>query len=489
MLMLLVPPALVLGGAAAAALALLGFSPAQAWRSLSERSPVELIGHAMRRLEGHPRLEQVMHPPLRWLHARYVREPTGPLRDLGKGVRPAGLTPQRYDERGAPVASLPATVGTRLAPPTRVLHSAADVVSGVEAAVAGDVLEIAPGTYSIPRTLYTRRGGRADAPITLRAARPGTVTLEVRQVEGLVVAHPYWTFENLEWRGACRADDDCEHAFHVVGDARAVVVRNNRMLEFSSHVKINGHGGRFPDDGLLQFNSLVNSRPRVGEAPATPVDLVAASGWQLLDNRIEGFVKQGSNGVSYGMFMKGAGQHGRIERNVVVCTATAVGQPGLRLGISLGGGGSDAMACRDKRCDVEFDGAIVANNVVAHCNDAGIDVNKSRAVQVLHNTLVNTQGILLRNTPAEARVAHNVMEGAVRHRAGAVLNGDVDNRRASDLARWLAAPLALDLRWREVPDPVATPPEVPLDFCGRKRAALSEPGAGAAAPCPAQMPR
>lgn len=484
-LVFLLLPVLVLAlGGAFAALVMLGFSPGQAMQSLGERSPVEMIGHAYRRLEGHPRLERMLHPPLRWLHAQYVREPSGPLRDLGKGVRPEGLTPQRYDERGVPAAAMPAPAGQRNILATKVLANPAEIAAGIDAAQPGDVLEIAPGIHRLPRTLYTRRGGRAEAPITVRAARPGTVTLEVRHVEGLVVAHPHWVLENLDWRGACAADDACEHAFHIVGDARSTVVRNNRIVDFSAHLKINGQGGHFPDDGLLQYSTLSNTRPRAGQAPVTLVDLVAASGWQLLDNHVENFVKQGSNGVSYGMFMKGAGQRGRIERNVVVCTPRGVGQPGLRLGISLGGGGSGAESCRDKRCAVEFDGAVVANNVVAHCNDAGIDINKSRGVAVLHNTLVNTQGVLLRNAPAEARVAHNVLDSAVRSRSGTTLGAEHDNRRAGDLGRWLLDPLALDLRWREAPEPLATPPEVALDFCARKRAALSEVGAGAAAPCP-----
>jgi hypothetical protein len=322
-----------------------------------------------------------------------------------------------------------------------------------------------------------------EAPITLRAASPGAVTLEVRRVEGAVVAHPYWIFENLGWQGLCRSDDDCEHALHIVGEARATVVRNNHIVDFSAHLKINGQEGRWPDDGLLQFSTLHNTRPRRGSAPVTLVDLVAASGWQVLDNRVENFVKDGSNGVSYGMFMKGGGRGGRMERNVVVCTPAAVTQPGLRLGISIGGGGTGKESCRDRRCDTEHEGAVVANNVVAHCNDAGIDVNKGRAAVVLHNTLVNTQGILVRNPPADARVANNLLDGRVRARHGTTVVEDAQGSRFGNLGRWLADADALDLRWRKVPEPVATTTAVPLDFCGRRRAALSEPGAGAAAAC------
>lgn len=486
-------------GAGFAALSALRYSPSQAMQALEERSPVEIIGHAYRRLEGHPRLERVLHPPLGWLYARFVREPAGALRDLGKGVQSQGLLPQRYDERGAPLPSLPAPGAGPRAPggaaalpvvpalqagaPARVLVNAADIAAAMAEAKPGDVLEIAPGRHALPGTLYTRSGGRADAPITLRAATAGSVTLEVRSDEGVLVAHPYWVFENLAWKGLCRADDECEHAFHIVGAARGTVVRNNHFADFSAHLKINGHSGQFPDDGLLQYSTLANTRPRAGRLPVALVDLVGASGWRLLDNRVEGFVKSGGDGVSYGMFMKGGGRGGRIERNVVVCTPQSVRQPGLRLGISIGDGGTGAPYCRDKRCDSEHDEAIVANNVVAHCNDAGIDISKGRAALVAHNTLINTQGILLRNPPADARVLNNVLDSRIRRRAGTTVTADSDNRRTGNLSSWLADADGLDLRWREAPGPAATPTEVTLDFCGRRRAPQSEPGAGAAAAC------
>jgi len=486
LLVLLLLSVLAVAAAAAVALAMMRYTPSQAVQALGERSPVEMIGHAYRRLEGHPNLERVLHPPLRWLYGRFVRETEGVLRDLGKGVRPQGLAPQRYDERGAPLPAMPGAADLRGPTATRVLLNAADILAALAAARPGDVLEIAPGRHALPNTLRTGAGGRPDAPITVRAARPGTVTLEVRDVEGVVVSHPYWIFENLAWKGLCRADDECEHAFHVVGGARATVVRNNHFADFSAHLKINGHSGQFPDDGLLQYSTLANTRPRKGQLPVALVDLVGANGWQLLDNRVEGFVKDGGDGVSYGMFMKGGGQGGRIERNVVVCTPGAVRQPGLRLGISIGDGGTGAPYCRDKRCDFEHDGALVANNVVAHCNDAGIDISKGRAALVAHNTLVNTQGILLRNPPSDARIVNNLLDSRLRQRVGTTLTADADNQRTGHLSNWLADADLLDLRWRDAPSPVATPAEVPLDFCGRRRAALSEPGAGAAAACASQ---
>jgi hypothetical protein len=481
-LLLAVLSAAALGAVAAvAAMAVLGYGPAEAWQAFNERSPVEMIGYAKRRLEGHPALEALLGPPLGWLNSRFVREPSGFSLDLGKGVQPGGLTAQRYDENGAPRPALPAASEVRSQMPTRMLSDAEAIEAAVRSAEPGDVLEIEPGTYALPGTLQTRNGGSPDAPITLRAARPGTVTLEVRRVEGIVVSQPYWIFENLEWVGRCDVDDNCEHAFHIVGDARGTVVRNQKLVDFSAHLKINGQDGRFPDDGLLQFSTLIDTRPRVGGAPVSFVDLVAASGWQLMDNHVENFVKQGSDGVSYGMFMKGGGEHGRIERNLVVCTPTNVSQPGLRVGLSMGGGTTDPIACRDQRCDVEFEDAVVANNVVAHCNDAGIDVNKSRGIEIVHNTLINTQGIMIRNSPAEARVLNNLMDSRIRQRRGTTLSANLANS-TGDLVSYLVAPDVLDLRWRKVPELLDTPEGIATDFCGRRRAVLSEPGAGVACP-------
>jgi hypothetical protein len=258
------------------------------------------------------------------------------------------------------------------------------------------------------------------------------------------------------------------------------VIRDNRLEDFNAAIKVNGENGRFPDDGRLQHNELVNRAPRLTERPVSPVDIVAASGWIVSDNRVAHFVKNGSNRVSYGIFMKGGGQGGRIERNLVVCTPTDISQPGQRVGISLGGGTTGESACRTRPCLVEHAGGVVANNIVAHCNDAGLDVNRSTGAELRHNTLINTAGILLRDDPSSARVRANLFDGRLRVRppatAEAAHNLDGDSRA------WWADPDALDLAWRAKPEPVPTADEA-TDFCGRPRGPVSLPGALAGDPC------
>jgi hypothetical protein len=477
--------ALLLGGVAAllVVMALTGLSPGQAAALLQERSPLSMLRHAERRLEGHPNLQALAGPVLGLLRSGLEREPPPVLADLGKGQRPGGLAGVAFGPDGRPQATRaregPAATA---AVPDQLVSSVEGLALALREARAGQVIEVLAGSYRITGTLNTGGAGTALQPITLRARQPGSVVFLVDTVQALLVSQPYWIFENLDWRGACAQDDHCEHAMHVVGAARGTVIVNNRMTDFNAHIKINGERGAWPDDGLVQFNTLHNTRARRTQAPVVPIDLVAASGWQLLDNRIENFVKHAERHPSYGLFMKGAGQGGRIERNLVICTSSGLAQPGLRVGLSVGNGGSTPESCRDRRCDAEHFGAVVANNVVAHCNDAGIDVAKSVATVVVHNTLINTQGILVRNPPSDARVVNNLLEGGIRARQGtqAEQAGNVDASRLGDL---LQDPDGLDLRWRELPNTGAVHEQAPLDFCARPRPAANPPGATTSARC------
>jgi hypothetical protein len=210
--------------------------------------------------------------------------------------------------------------------------------------------------------------------------------------------------------------------------------------------------------------------------------MVAASRWRFVDNLVKAFVKDGGNGISFGLFMKGGGDHGVIERNLVICTPRGISQPGLRVGISVGGGGTDPGACRDGRCEAEHWDAVVANNVVAHCNDVGIDVNHSQRTLVAYNTLVNTLGVLVREKPSTANVQGNLLEGSIRIRDGGELRQD-HNLIVSRMGDVLSSPDALDLRWRELPAMLPAHPMVHDDFCARQRPNANPPGATLSASC------
>jgi hypothetical protein len=373
---------------------------------------------------------------------------------------------------GAQPQAAPALPG-----PQRLVASSEEAWRAIAGAVPGDVITLLPGEYALRATVYTRRAGTAGAPIIVRAAQPGTVRIDITTGEGFKVTAPYWQFENLELRGTCRYQDSCDHAFHVVGSAHHFVARNNTIRDFNAHFKINGERGAFPDHGLIEANTLGNARPRQTSHPVTPIDLVGASDWHIRANLIHDFVKSGGNGVSYGAFAKGGAARTVFERNVVLCEAALAGQPGQRIGLSFGGGGTGKSYCRDRRCITEHDGGIMRANLVAGCSDVGIYLNSAANTLLVENTLLDTAGVQVRFPTSGATLEGNLVDGPLRADEGGVLRAG-DNlvtplwqlylgwhRQRSlfvDAAR-------LDLRWRdETPRYAAREPHT--DLCGTARA-------------------
>lgn len=304
-----------------------------------------------------------------------------------------------------------------------VVASADALRAALARAEPGSVITLLPGSYRFSGgALGASRPGRVDAPITVRAARPGSVRLEFDMVEGFRVSAPYWRFENLAIHGVCQADDDCEHAFHVVGAARHFAALNNTISDFNAHFKINGESGEFPDDGLIASNTLDNSHPRVTTKPVTPIDLVTASRWVIRANLISDFIKGEGDRTSYGAFAKGAGSANLFERNVVWCERRLQGYPGQRIGLSLGGGGTGKALCRDGKCITEQDGGILRANLIAGCSDVGIYLNSAAASKIEDNTLIDTAGVDVRFPTSSAELDGNLVDGSIRSRNGGVLH-------------------------------------------------------------------
>ncbi|HEX6704220.1 MAG TPA: right-handed parallel beta-helix repeat-containing protein [Albitalea sp.] len=362
--------------------------------------------------------------------------------------------------------------------------SAEHAIEAIARAHAGDVITFEPGMYRFALGIEAREPGSAQAPITVRAAQPGTVVLEFQMSDGFVVSAPHWTFENLTIRGTCAQHSECEHAFHVVGGGHHFTARRNTLTDFNAHVKVNGQDRRFPDDGLIEDNTLTNSRPRETENPVTPIDLVAASRWTIRGNLITDFAKAQGDRVSYGAFAKGGGSDNRFERNVVLCEVQLRGSPGWRVGLSLGGGGTAVEYCRDKRCITEQDGAVLESNLIASCSDDGIYLNRAATSRIVHNTLLDTAGVSVRFPESSAEAEGNLVDGAIRSRDGALLH-ERDNLE-TDVA-WLYVgrhPLrglyhdagGLDLSWSGTP-PRRRVAATAADLCGSTRPATPAYGA------------
>jgi hypothetical protein len=352
----------------------------------------------------------------------------------------------------------------------------------------GDVFELLPGNYRIDgRGLSISQPGRQDAPIILRAAQLGQVVIDSSVVEAIKINAPYWHFENLIIRGRCAPGDDssCEHAFHIVGNAKHIMLRNNTLIDFNAHIKINGEGGSFPDSGIIDHNTLTDLRPRATPNPVTPIDLDAASDWVITGNLISDFVKSAGDRISYGAFAKAAGANNAFERNVVLCEDRLRGETGQRVGISLGGGGSGEAIRRDGgRSGLEHVNGRISDNLIAFCSDQGIYINRAQNSQIDHNTLLDTSGIEVRFPQSSANINANIIDGAISARDGGLLKADANDtaglpalflgwhpqrRLFVDVGR-------LDLTWRGDPPRTSIADSRP-DLCGAARP--SRPAIGA----------
>jgi len=447
-------------------------------KAVSIHTSGELIRYAQRRLEGHDKLEAVLLGPLHYIQAKIERPvPPDPMPAMGKGQQRIALPPVQYLPNGQPVeAQAVHRSDLSIATTADVFVSTADgIVRAITTATAGQTIQIAPGRYVINRNVDTRFAGNRVQPVTVRASQPGQVTIEFDTVEGFYVSQPFWVFENLHIRGICKDHGNCEHAFHITGKAKSTVVRNNLIEDFNAHIKVNGAGKDWPDDGLLQYNTFTNRTPRDTSAPVTPVDIVAVSRWRVSDNLISNFVKAKGNQISFGLFMKGGGSGGRIERNLVICTPQNISQRGSRVGLSFGGGETGNAYCRNQRCDFEHTAGMAANNIVAHCNDFGIDVNRSSAILIAHNTLINTAGIDVRGNSKAVRVYANLLDGRIRQRDGSEMS--IDMNEVVTMGDMFTRPDALQLEWLNLPANIPSLTTVAKDFCGQVRADGTLPGA------------
>lgn len=392
-----------------------------------DRPVGDVLRYVERRLQGHTKLELVAIPVISWVRP-WIEQPVPERLELSdRGARPSWMNPITHDHRGRPVTA----VAWLHAPPTllpgqrlKTVSDAASLLLALRRAQPGDVIELMPGVYHVDEAVTLSRGGTARLPVVVRSSVPLKAVVHFNTLEGFHVQAPYWVFEGLSIKGVCRVHSHCEHAFHVVAKGRGVVIRNNHIEDFNAHIKVNGWPPRhWPDDGLILSNTLSNQTARDTENPVTPVDVVAANGWVVKENLIKHFVRRGGNRVSYGVFMKGGGQNGIIESNHIICTTSEISQPGQRVGLSFGGGGTSKSSCRDGECVIEFAGGVAAGNLIEHCNDVGIYLNRASMTILKGNFMRNTYGVLARYPETSVELWDNQFDsGRVRGRDGALVH-------------------------------------------------------------------
>jgi hypothetical protein len=316
------------------------------------------------------------------------------------------------------------------------VNDVTQLISQFNTAKEGDTIVIEPGNYLLKgKRFVLKNSGTALEKITLMAEIFGTVTLQLDSLEGLYLAQPYWSIHNLIFAGICKSDSNCEHAIHITGDADDVEISNNRFINFNAHIKSNGVHKNFPDRVVVSGNDFYNEWPRNTQNPVTPIDVVGGNDWLINDNFIADFAikKRDKFTVSYGAFLKGSGQRGRISGNVVNCAWHIPHQSfaDIRIGLSLGGGGTGGAFCQQIGCDYEHNKGVIENNLILNCqNDVSIYLNNAADSEISNNILLNSLGIDARFSNTSAIIENNQYQGRIMARDSALVK-DVNNTKLS----------------------------------------------------------
>ncbi len=339
-------------------------------------------------------------------------------------------------------------------PPKRLVQvsDTAQLTRAIKEARPGDRIELSPGIYRLKgKYLAVNRPGEfLSGGIEITSAIPWRAELELDMLEGFWVTAPYWRFSGLTIRGVCKSDSRCEHAFHIVGNAHHTELRGNRISGFNAPVKINGSNGKWPDNGVIAGNTFYNPAVRDTGNPVTLIDAVGVDSWLMEANLIANFKKGRGDNISYGAFFKGGGSGNRVSRNIVLCSDKVTSKH-TQVGLSFGGGGTGTRSCRNKDCSAEQRQSLIAGNLVMHCSDVGIYLNRSKNTLIVNNTLYGTLGIDVRFPASEAVIVNNLFSGRTKSRDGGVilLQGNnwqlpVESVFRRDFGDWFKSPWTLD---------------------------------------------
>jgi len=310
---------------------------------------------------------------------------------------------------------------------TKMVYNSKEFITALNHAKPGDTIQLMPGSYPIKqRYINIKQAGLSTDPIIVRSAQLGTVKIELTSSEGFHILAPYWVFENLEIQGHCtkKMHGYCDHAFHVTGNGHSFVLKNNKIHDFNSAVKVNGSSvnGKsvYPDYGLIEKNSFYNTTPRYTNSPVNLLNINSANNWVVRSNLISDFSKKGGNNlVSFGAYMKGNSHNGLFENNLIICEHTLPADLGIRIGLSFGGGGTGTRFCRDTNCDSEHTNGIMRNNIILNCShDIGIYLNKAKNTKIYNNLIFNSLGIDARFNTTSAFIYNNIISGRIKSRNG-----------------------------------------------------------------------
>lgn len=382
--------------------------------------------------------------------------------------------------------------------------SEAEILAAIANAASGDVITVCPGTFAFNQLISVDADGTDAARIFLRAETPGTVTFNLSHIENFKLRGKFWIFENITFVGDCADASGCEHAFHIVADADDVIFRNNEVVNFASHVKLNGEFvgqdpvKSFPDRTWFIGNFWHNTRYVDNDAPHNILNLDGGKDHVVRGNIFADYSAPVSLPKSASaVYPKASTLRILIEQNLIVCEkARTEGE--TNRGIQLGDGAPASICDGDGDQDGNGDcvengqnqAALVRNNIVMGCNNggssAGIMVNSDRESRIFHNTVYDAE-------PRNAVFYEGHPDHATPFRFGILENGfntsyakrpldEANNVVPShaEMNTLFVAPASGDFSLADgatLLEQNASDPAVPHDFCGYPRGDMADLGA------------
>jgi len=312
--------------------------------------------------------------------------------------------------------------------------------AALKQAKPGQHLVFKPGSYFFDGSyLPIAASGEPELPIVIKAQTANTVTLNFNLIEGLLISGAYIKIENLTFMGAKATKRSIEHAIHLAGNADFTTIQNNQFINFNAHIKSNGKmakdGSRqYPDNVKIINNNFYNEAKRNTTSPASPIDVVGGNNWLIAHNFIADFGKSGrrGRGATYGLFLKGASTNGIIENNLINCAwqVPHSSAKDIRIGISLGNGGTGEKFCPNGHCQYEHLNGKIRHNTIINCsNDVGIYINKGKETLISNNIIMNSLGIEVRYQQSSALITDNYLDGLIRSSKSATIQSE--NNQAS----------------------------------------------------------
>jgi hypothetical protein len=379
-----------------------------------------------------------------------------------------------------------------------------EILAAIADASPGDVVTVCPGTFRFNQLISLKSDGESNARIFLRAEQPGTATFELSHIENFKISGSHWIIENLTFRGVCTDGSGCEHAFHFVGDADDVIVRNNEVVDFASHVKLNGEvvgsgpAKAFPDRAWFIGNTWRNTKFVPNDAPHNILNLDGGVGHVIRGNTFADFATPSTLPKSASaIYPKASARELLIEQNLIVCEIVRTDGETAR-GIQLGDGAPPSICDGDLDQDGNGDCvengqsqlALVRNNILIGCNNggssAGIFVGSDRGSRIVHNTVVGStpraSAFHVGHPSHDTFYRFNVLELGFDTNFAERLPTEADN---VSLDATSVGALFVDAKSGDftlldegaVLDAFAPDPEVGHDFCGYPRTGNADIGA------------